>query len=141
MVQSWVRMWLVRTRFRRTTAAGRKAAARAARQARIVAAAIVIQKNVRRHLACKKVNCFVLHSVYLIHHVQQCRHLLFNSFAKTQPFDYLICHERRGRLTSDVAVSNAGSTSLLYACSICLTPLFGITVWHYCLALVFATPS
>ncbi|DBB00655.1 hypothetical protein WJX82_006589 [Trebouxia sp. C0006] len=55
VVQSWVRMWLVRTRFRRTTAAGRKAATRAARQARIVAAAVVIQKNVRRHLACKKV--------------------------------------------------------------------------------------
>ena len=55
MVQSWVRMWLVRTRFRRTTAAGRKAAARSARQARFVAAAVVIQKNVRRHLACKKV--------------------------------------------------------------------------------------
>ena len=69
------------------------------------------------------------------------RHLLFNSFAKTQQFDYIMCHEREGRLTSDVAVSNAGSTSLLYACSICLTLLFGIAVWHCCLALLFATPS
>ena len=56
VVQSWVRMWLVRTRFRRNTAAGKKAAARAARNARIQAAAIVLQKYVRRYLARKKVN-------------------------------------------------------------------------------------
>ncbi|KAL3147636.1 hypothetical protein ABBQ38_014686 [Trebouxia sp. C0009 RCD-2024] len=55
VVQSWVRMWLVRTRFRRTTAAGKKAAARAARHARIQAAAITLQKYVRRYLARKKV--------------------------------------------------------------------------------------
>ena len=48
-------MWLVRTRFRRTTAAGRKAAARAALQARFLQAAVTIQKYVRRHLAKKKV--------------------------------------------------------------------------------------
>ena len=55
VVQSWVRMWLVRTRFRRTTAAGKKAAARAARHAHIQAAAVTLQKYVRRYLARKKV--------------------------------------------------------------------------------------
>lgn len=59
VVQSWVRMWLVRTRFRRTTAAGKKAAARAARHARIQAAAITLQKYVRRYLARKKVGVLV----------------------------------------------------------------------------------
>ena len=55
VVQSWVRMWLVRTRFRRTTAAGKKAAARAARHARIQDAAVTLQKYARRYLAKKKV--------------------------------------------------------------------------------------
>lgn len=64
VVQSWVRMWLVRTRFRRTTAAGRKAAARAARQALFVAAATVIQKYVRRHLALKKVGSDTSHALF-----------------------------------------------------------------------------
>jgi len=63
-------MWLVRTRFRRNTAAGRKAAARAARQAHIQAAAVVIQKNVRRLLAQKKVRssaiaCLACYAVHL----------------------------------------------------------------------------
>ena len=53
-------MWLVRTRFRRTTAAGRKAAARAALHAKFLQAAVTIQKYVRRHLAKKKVGTLLL---------------------------------------------------------------------------------
>ena len=59
VVQSWVRMWLVRTRFRRTTVAGKKAAVRAAHVARRNAAAVVIQKYVRRHIALRKVGAGV----------------------------------------------------------------------------------
>lgn len=55
MVQSWVRRWLVQTRFRRTTVAGKKAAMRAAALAWRHAAAVVIQKYVRRRIAQRKV--------------------------------------------------------------------------------------
>ncbi|KAK9829628.1 hypothetical protein WJX72_006968 [[Myrmecia] bisecta] len=55
IIQSYVRMHLVRTRFRRETEAGKKAAARAEARARRDAAAVTIQKHVRRRAATKKV--------------------------------------------------------------------------------------
>lgn len=59
IIQSWVRMWLTRLRFRRTTDAGRKAALRAAAVARRVDAAVVLQKYCRRWLACMQVGYWV----------------------------------------------------------------------------------
>ena len=49
-------MWLARTRFRRTTELGRKAAIRAAKLAERDTAALVIQKFARRRLAFKHVS-------------------------------------------------------------------------------------
>ena len=54
-MQAQVRMWLARTRFRRTTELGRKAAVRAAKQAERENAALVLQKYARRRIACKLV--------------------------------------------------------------------------------------
>ena len=48
-------MWLARTRFRRTTELGKKAAIRAAKLAERDQAALVIQKHARRRLAIKHV--------------------------------------------------------------------------------------
>jgi hypothetical protein len=47
------------------------------------------------------------------------------SYFAPEQLDYIMCHESESRLVSDVAVASAGSTFLLYACSICLTLLFG----------------
>ena len=49
-------MWLARTRFRRTTELGRRAAIRAAKLAERDTAALVIQKHARRRLAFKLVS-------------------------------------------------------------------------------------
>ena len=54
-IQKWVRMHLQRTRYRRDTDAGRRAAERAAGEARHLAAATVIQREARRWAAGRKV--------------------------------------------------------------------------------------
>ncbi len=59
-VQAQVRMWLARTRFRRTTELGRKAAVRAAKVAERDTAALVLQKYARRRIACKLVRDYAL---------------------------------------------------------------------------------
>jgi hypothetical protein len=54
-IQKWVRMHIQRSKYRRDTIAGRRRAERAAAEARQLAAAIVIQKHVRRRAAQRKV--------------------------------------------------------------------------------------
>ena len=54
-IQKWVRMHLQRARYRRDTIAGRRAAERAAAEARRLGAATVIQREARRWRAGRKV--------------------------------------------------------------------------------------
>ncbi len=51
-----MRGYLTRSSFRKATELGKRQAARAALHAKRNAAAVVIQKHIRRQAACKKVN-------------------------------------------------------------------------------------
>ncbi len=63
-IQAAVRGYLTRSSFRKATELGRRQAARAALQARRNAAAVVIQKHVRRRIAAAKARFTRLHFAF-----------------------------------------------------------------------------